>query len=114
MDKKTLYEKAEKAINQAFEVAKQSVKTVSEKAGEAAHVTKLLIEKATLEHRVSKKFAELGNRVYEKATRQSQAITLEDKEIKTIIDETKKLDLELSEVEATLDRESREKKTKKK
>ena len=69
MDKKTLYDKAEKAINQAFEAAKQSVKVVSEKAGEAAHVTKLLIEKATLEHRVTKQFAQLGSRIYEKALR---------------------------------------------
>ena len=62
--KHTLYDKTEKAINRAFEVAKHSVKTVSEKAGEAALVTKLLIEKAGLEHRVSKKFAELGNKIF--------------------------------------------------
>ncbi len=110
MDKKTLYEKTEKAINQAFEAAKLSVKAVSEKAGEAAFVTKLLIEKATLEHRVSKKFAELGNRIYERASRKGENISFSDEEIKKIIEETKNLDRELAHVEATLEEERKNKK----
>jgi len=105
MDKKTIYEKAEKAINQAFDAAKKSVKAVSEKAGEAAHITKLLIEKTTLEHRVSRQFAQLGNRVYEKAAREGKGISLGDAEIKTLIEETKKLDLELAQVEASIEGE---------
>ena len=112
MDKKTLYEKAEKAINQAFETAKQSVKTVSEKAGEAAHVTKLLIEKAGLEHRVSRKFAELGSRIYEKALREGKGVSLGDQDVKNLIEQTKKLDMELAQVEATLEQEQKEKKNK--
>ena len=112
MDKKTVYEKAEKAINQAFETAKHSVKTVSEKAGEAAHVTKLLIEKASLEHRVSKKFAELGNRVYEKSLREGKTISLTDAEIKNLINETRQLDVELAQVEATLEQEKKVKQAK--
>ena len=114
MDKQAIYEKAEKAINHAFETAKQSVKAVSEKAGEAAHITRLLIEKATLEHRVSKKFAELGSYVYAKALREGKAVSLADSEIKDLIDETKQLDLELAQVEATLERERKEKQAKNK
>ena len=113
MDKKELYEKAEKALNQAFEVAKTSVKTLSEKAGEAAHVTKLLIDKAALEHRVSKKFAELGSRVYEKSLKQGKAVTLEDREIKEIVDQTKKLDEELAAVESNIEKERQQRKSKK-
>ena len=113
MDKKTLYEKTEKAINQAFEAAKQSVKIVSEKAGEAAHITKLLINKAKLEHCVSKQFAQLGSRVYEKALRENKTISLQDNEIKSLIEETKKLDVELARVEATIESERREKAAKK-
>ena len=107
MDRKTLSEKAEKAINQAFEATKQSIKTVSEKAGEAAHVTKLLIEKVTLEHRVSRKFAELGSRVYEKALREGKTISFSDADLKGLIEETKKLDIDLARVEATLEDGSR-------
>ncbi len=110
MDKKTLYEKAEKAFNQAFDATKQSVKLVSEKAGEAAHVTKLLIDKATLEHRVTKEFAQLGNRIYVRAVRQGKGIEANDPEIKKLIDGIKRLDSELGQVEATLEKERKEKK----
>lgn len=104
-DKKSLYEKTEKAINTAFEVAKHSVKAVSEKAGEAALVTKLLIEKAGLEHRVSRKFAQLGSKVYDKSLRRGEVFSMEDPEIKFLIEETKKLDIELAQVEAELEKE---------
>ena len=113
MDNKTLYEKAEKAINQAFAAAKQSMKALSVKAGEAAHVSKLLIEKATLEHRVSKKFAELGSRVYEKSLRQGQKILVQDEDVRDLIEETKKLDVELAQVEASLESEKMGKGSKK-
>ena len=109
MDKKTLYEKAEKAINHAFDTAKVSVKTVSEKAGEAAQITKLLIEKATLEHKVSKKFAELGSRIYEKAVREGKkAPGIFDEDFKKLIEETKKLDGDLAQVEAALEEERKQ------
>ncbi len=113
MDKKTLYEKAEKAINQAFDAAKVSVNAVSEKAGEAAHITKLLIEKATLEHRVSKKFAQLGSRFYEKVTREGKKASFVDEDVKKLIEETKQLDVELAQVEATLEDERKQKESSK-
>ena len=111
MDKKTLYEKAEKALNRAFETAKVSVKAVSEKAGVAAHITRLLIDKAKLEHQVSRQFAQLGNRIYERALREGKSVSLQDAEIKGLIEETKKLDVQLAQVEATLESERREKKS---
>lgn len=104
MERKELYEKAEKAINQAFELTKQSVKVLSEKAGEAAQITKLMIEKATLEHRVSKQFTRLGSRLYEDLSQGSAAVA-EDKEITSIFQETQKLAGELSRVEEQLLRE---------
>ncbi len=109
MDKKTLYDKAEKAINQAFESAKQSAKVVSQKAGETAHLTKLLVEKMTLEHQVSKKFAKLGSRIYEKAVREGKDISAGDDEISNLIEEARRLDLELSRVEAALEAERKQK-----
>ena len=102
MDQKTLYEKAEKAINQAFQVAKKSAKVISEETGKAAHTTKLLIKKVNLEHQVSKKFAEIGNRVYEKALSESRQISLEDSDLRVLIEDTKRLEGELSQVEANL------------
>lgn len=110
MEKKVLYEKAEKAINQAFEVAKQSIKVVSEKAGEAAHITKLLIDKAALEHRITKKFAEIGHCVYEEAVRPEKQGSGEER-VKALIEEAKKLDTELQRTEVLIEKENKALKT---
>ena len=114
MDKKEVYERAEKALQQAFEAAKQSVKVVSEKAGEAAHITKLMIEKATLEYQVNRQFAQLGSRVYKQALKEGKAISFTDTEIKEIVDKTRKLDTELTKVEASLEGERQTRKAKSK
>lgn len=110
MDKKELYEKAEKAFNQAFEAAKHSVKVVSEKAGEAAHVTKLLIDKAAVEHRMAKVFSALGHRVYE-CSRNNESIAGGDGEAGRLIEEIRKLEGQVSDLNAALEKErAREKK----
>ena len=110
MDKKDIYQKAERALNQAFETTKHAVKVVSEKAGEAAHITQLLIEKAALEHRVSKQFSKLGSYAYEKAFHEGKTISLKDSEFKALVEEAQKLDRELAQVEAVLERERQTKK----
>ena len=111
MDKKEFYEKAEHALNTAFETTKKSAKIVAEKAGEAAHVTKLLVEKMTLEHKVTKQFSRIGGRVYEKATHGGQDSFVQDSEIKKLIEETKKFETELAQVEAALGQEQKKKKS---
>ncbi|MBI4116049.1 MAG: hypothetical protein HY447_05725 [Candidatus Omnitrophica bacterium] len=110
MDKQEFFQKAEQALNQAFEATKKSVKVVAEKAGEAAHVTKLLVEKVSLEHQVNKQFARLGGCVYEKAAKQGKESFIQDPEIKSLVDEVKDLEADLAQVEATLENEKRQKK----
>lgn len=110
MDKKEFFEQAEKALNQAFETAKKSAKTVAEKAGEAAHVTKLLVEKVSLEHRVTKQFARLGGRVYEKTAHQGSENLFKDPEIQSLIEEVKTLEAELAKVQSSLKTEKKQKK----
>ena len=110
MEKKEFFEKAEQALNQAFEAAKKSAKAVAEKAGEAAHVTKLLVEKVTLEHRVTRQFTRLGGCVYEKAARQGKESLMKDPEVQNLVDEVKQLEAELAQVEATLESERKQKK----
>lgn len=107
MDKRELYDKAERALNQAFETAKRSVKVVAEKAGEAAHITKLLVEKVSLEHRVSRQFARLGGTIYQKVAREGRETLGGDPEIRNLVEETKKLEAELAQVEATLETEKK-------
>ena len=110
MDKKEFFQKAEQALNQAFESAKKSAKLVAEKAGEAAHVTKLLVEKLSLEHQVTKQFTRLGGCVYEKISRQAPSPLLKDPEIQGLVEEVKKLEAELSGVEGALENEKKQKK----
>lgn len=113
MDKKEFFEKAETALNQAFEIAKKSAKVVAEKAGEAAQVTKLLVEKVTLEHQVNKQFVRLGGLVYEKAAREGKESLVQDPEVRSIVNAVKELEANLAQVEATLEEEKTEKQAKK-
>ncbi len=110
MEKKEFFDKAEKALNQAFEAAKKSAKLVAEKAGEAAHVTQLLVEKASLEHRVNQEFTRLGGLVYEKAARQGKESFLKDDEIQRLVGAVQMLETQLSQVERSLESERKQKK----
>ena len=105
MDKKEFYEKSEKIINETFEAVKKYAKVVAEKTGEAAHVTRLLIQKAALEHQLAKSFSQLGSQVYQTAVRQGEKIDLGAPETLKVIGEIKKLDIELGQVEAVLEKE---------
>ena len=105
MDKKEFYAKSEKIINETFEMAKKYAKIVAEKTGEAAHITRLLIQKATLEHQMAKAFSQLGSQIYQKAVRQGGGIDLGAPETQKVIEEIKKLDTEHGQVEAVLEKE---------
>lgn len=105
MDKKEFYAKSEKIINETFETVKKYAKVVAEKTGEAAHVTRLLIQKATLEHQIAKAFSQLGSQVYQTTVRQGEKLELEAPEIQKVIGEIKKLDTEIGQVEAVLEKE---------
>ena len=110
MDKKELYQKAEQVLNQSFEAAKKSVKLVAEKAGEAAQVTKLFVEKLTLEHQVTKQLTRLGSRLYEKSSQEAGASPIQDDELRILIDETRNLETKLAEVDTSLKQQLKQKK----
>jgi anion-transporting ArsA/GET3 family ATPase len=105
MDKKEFYEKSEKIINETIETVKKYAKVVAEKTGEAAHVTRLLIQKATLEHQMAKAFSQLGSQIYQKSVRQGETVEMGAPEIQKVLEEIKKLDTELGQVEAVLEKE---------
>ena len=105
MDKKEFYAKSEKIINETFETVKKYAKVVAEKTGEAAHITRLLVQKATLEHQLAKAFSQLGSQFYQKTVRQGEVLAADEPEVKKILEEAKKLDTELGQVEAVLEKE---------
>jgi len=105
MDKKEFYAKSEKIINETFEVVKKYAKVVAEKTGEAAHVTRLLIQKAALEHQMAKAFSQLGSQVYQTTVRQGEKFELGAPDVQKVLGEIKKLDTEHGQVEAVLEKE---------
>lgn len=105
MDRKEFYEKSEKIINETFEAVKKYAKVVAEKTGEAAHVTRLLVQKAGLELQMAKAYSQLGSQVYQKTVRQKEPLEMETPEIQKVLTELRKLDTELGQVEAVLDKE---------
>ena len=109
MDKKEFYEKSEKIINETFEAVKKYAKIVAEKTGEAAHITKLLAKKMILEHQMTQCFSKLGHKVYQQVTQPGEKISLDAPEIRGIMEETKKLGVELAQVETVLETERKAK-----
>lgn len=112
MDKKEFYKKSEKIINETFVKVKWYAKVAAEKAGEAAQTTKLLLQKLSLEHQLARRLSQLGSKVYQEAVREGKMISLEDSEIKKIVEETKQIDTQLAQVEAALEIEQKGKSSK--
>ena len=113
MDKKEFSQKSEKIINETFETVKKYAKIVAEKTGEAANVTKLLIQEATLEHQIAKAYSRLGHEVYDKSVHKGEAIDLEAEELKSIVEEIKKLDQQHDDIEKVLAKERSKEKAEK-
>jgi phage FluMu protein gp41 len=111
MDKKEFYQKSEKMFNDALEAVKKYAKIAAEKTGEVATVTKLLIQKATLEHQIAKVCSQLGSKIYDRAVRKGETIDLSEKDLKAVVDEIKKLEQQHADVETVLAKERSKQKT---
>ena len=111
MDKKEFYQRSEKIINETFEAIKKYVKIVAEKTGEAANVTKLLVQKTALEHQITKACSQLGSKIYDKAVRKGESFNLADADLKAVVDEIKKLEQQHADVETVLAKERIKQKT---
>jgi flagellar biosynthesis/type III secretory pathway protein FliH len=65
-EKRTLWKRIQKGMEEGFEAALSAVHSITEKAGEGIEVTRLRREKARMETEVTRQLAKLGNAVYEK------------------------------------------------
>jgi hypothetical protein len=101
-----LYERVVKGLELALETAQKSFEVVMVKAEDTAEVIKFRLEKTRLEREISKKFAELGSKLYEKAVREGkEAGILQDPEVQRLIESLKRLDQELAHIQALEDQE---------
>jgi hypothetical protein len=102
----TLYDRVVKGMEVALETAQKSVEVLMGKAEDTAEVIKFRLEKTRLEREISKKFAELGSKLYEKAVREGkeQGI-LQDAEVQNLIESLKRMDRELAHIQALEEKE---------
>jgi hypothetical protein len=101
-----LYDRVVKGMEAALETAQKSVEVLMGKAEDTAEVIKFRLEKTRLEREISKKFAELGSKLYEKAVREGkEAGILQETEVQNLIDSLKRLDRELAHIQALEDQE---------
>jgi hypothetical protein len=101
-----LYERVVKGMEAALETAQKSVEVLMGKAEDTAEVIKVRLEKTRLEREISKKFAELGSKLYEKAVREGkEAGILREVEVQNLIESLKRLDAELAHIQALEDQE---------
>src|SRR5919109_4876041 len=102
----TLYDRVVKGMEVALGTAQKSVEVLMEKAEDTAEVIKFRLEKTRLEREISKKFAELGSKLYEKAVREGkEEAILRDGEVQKLIDELKRMDQELAHTQALMEKE---------
>jgi hypothetical protein len=102
----TLYDRVVKGMETALGTAQKSVEILMEKAEDTAEVIKFRLERARLEREISKKFAELGSKLYEKAVREGKEHgILQDAEVQSLIEDLKRMDRELAHTQARLERE---------
>jgi Xaa-Pro aminopeptidase len=102
----TLYDRVAKGMEVALDKASKSVEALMEKAEDTAEVIKFRLEKTRLEREISKKFAELGSKLYEKAVREGkEAGILQESEVQAIIEDLKRMDRELAHTHALMEQE---------
>ena len=102
----TLYDRVMQGMEYALETARKSAEALMGKAEETAEVIKLRLEKMRLEREIAKKFAELGNRLYEKAVREGKEEgILRDPEVQRLIEALKQMDQELAHTQAQMEHE---------
>lgn len=101
-----LYERVVQGVEFALETARKSAETLMGKAEETAEVIKLKLEKGRLEREISRKFAELGNKLYEKAVREGKEEgILREPDVERLIEDLKHMDRELAHTQAQMERE---------
>lgn len=96
-------------LDKALTATRKTARIITAKAGETAKITKLSIEGMTLDHRMSKKFAELGNLAYQNMKGKGKEGLLDNAKGKKVFEELKKLEVELNKNHKALQAEKKKK-----
>lgn len=102
----SLWERTRHAFERILEESKRATERVAETATEAGEAAKARIERARLERTLFKRFAELGNRVYERSQAGAPGGGLLDEpQVKELLEQIRTLDQDLKKLQG--ERESR-------
>lgn len=103
----TLYDRVMQGMEFALETARKSAETLMGKAEDTAEEIRLRLEKGRLEREIARKFAELGNKLYEKAMHEGKEDEgiLREPGIQRLIEDIKHMDQELAHTQAQMERE---------
>ncbi len=105
----TTWDRVKEGLDKALEITRKSAKIITIKAGETAKITKLSVESMTLEHQMSKKFAELGNTTYQLIKTKKEENLSEQLKVKKIVEDIKKLESQLNKTHKALEAEKKKK-----
>lgn len=103
----TRWDRIKGELDKALAATRKTAKIITAKAGETAKITKLSIEVMTLEHRMSKKFAELGNLAYQHIKDHKKGSLSSQAKVKKIVEETKKVEDKLDATHKALEAEKK-------
>lgn len=99
----TLWDSSKQAFERILEESKRATELVVESAAEVGSATWARLERARLERALFKRFAELGNRVYEHAGAIATGSVLEEPQVKDVLQEIRNLDNELKKLQNEFD-----------
>jgi len=103
------WDRVKKGLDKALEATRKAAKVVSDKAGETAQITKLSVEAMTLEHQMSKKYAELGNLTYQWIAKDKKGSLTSQAKVEKIVEEAKKIEEKLNKNHRAMQAEKKKK-----
>lgn len=97
-----LWDRIQRGMEAGFDATIAAVHTITEKAGEGIELTRLRREKVRLETQVTRRLAEIGNKVFEKISAERDDEIAEKLGIKDIIIEVAQNEAKMVEIDRRL------------
>ena len=97
-----LWDRIQRGMDEGFDAAIATVHTITEKAGEGIELTRLRREKTRRETQVTRRLAELGNKVYERIAAERLDETEEKLGVKEILLEIAQDEARMVEIDKRL------------
>ena len=105
----TLWNRIADGVDAGLAATLGAVKAAGEKAAETRHEAQQKYQRSVLQGKIMRNFGELGSKIYEKALREDVKNPMKEPEVQALIEKIRVMDQELALMEATIEKEAREK-----